>query len=504
MATRFANTVRSYGVHTRYPVFAKLVRDRGWRSQPAVPRRCRRASFRLLLLGLFPRGIMIRMGVLSFLSLGSGRGQPGFAHSEDAHFSNSVNSGFADSADFLSRPSRRESDAQRLRRSGSARQKWLIALLLVTCYLLATAVFALMGVVAWKSIALLYAAAIFALTVFVLVVRWGWQANRSEQRLKLPIALVSFVFMLALVYLEPATQILLGPFAFVTLAYGMYRVPRNASLFLVAVLLLAYAGVIAAHYAQQQNSALLRLEILHFASLALSLPGFVYLTGKASLLHRILNKAGHRIRTIEADAERDVLLGCYNRRFIVQALEEQKLLADELNIPLCIAILDLDHFKRINDEMGHLGGDEVLRAFARVAQQTVREDDIFGRYGGEEFLLVFPGTSLLPALNTCERLRAQVEAHPWPAPMRGRVTVSIGVTEYVRGESVLEFFSRADTATYLAKEGGRNQVVVEEPVRISKAPVDEPPISVPFDVDEEEAQMLVDEAGLIDARRSQA
>ena len=79
-------------------------------------------------------------------------------------------------------------------------------------------------------------------------------------------------------------------------------------------------------------------------------------------------------------------------------------------------------------------------------------------------MLIFPATSLLPALNTCERIRAQVEAHAWKGLLRGKVTVSIGVTQYVPGESVLEFFSRADTATYLAKEGGRNQVVVEEPI----------------------------------------
>jgi diguanylate cyclase (GGDEF)-like protein len=146
------------------------------------------------------------------------------------------------------------------------------------------------------------------------------------------------------------------------------------------------------------------------------------------------------------------------------ALEEQKQLADESGIPLCMAVLDLDHFKRINDELGHLGGDEVLRTFARIAQQGVRGGDVFGRYGGEEFLLIFPGTSLLPALNTCERIRAQVESYAWSSLLKGRVTVSVGVTQYVLGESVLEFFSRADTAMYLAKEGGRNQVVVEEPV----------------------------------------
>ena len=111
------------------------------------------------------------------------------------------------------------------------------------------------------------------------------------------------------------------------------------------------------------------------------------------------------------------------------------------------------------------GGDQVLRDFGRLAQQSVRSGEVFGRYGGEEFLMIFPATSLLPALNICERIRAQIEVHNWDSRLRTGVTVSIGVTQYVIGESVMEFFSRADTAMYLAKEGGRNQVVVEEPTR---------------------------------------
>ncbi len=144
-------------------------------------------------------------------------------------------------------------------------------------------------------------------------------------------------------------------------------------------------------------------------------------------------------------------------------LEEQKRYADEHGTPLCLAVLDLDYFKRINDEVGHLAGDEVLRTFSLVAQENIRSSDIFGRYGGEEFLLILPETSLLAALNTAERTREQVEHYPWTGKLRDMVTVSIGLTQYISGESVLDLFSRTDTAMYLAKRGGRNQVVVEEP-----------------------------------------
>lgn len=445
------------------------------------------------------------MGAFGFRSMFSARRDVGFAMSEGFPLSDTMASGFNDSADHSGQFSRRQSDAVRLRRQRSNAQKWVIVLSLIGGFGAVTLLVHLLGYVQMRTLLALLGMVAVGLVAFLLLFRTGLHLKFREKRLKLPIVVCCLAGMLGLVYLDPAMQILLAPFTFVALAYGMYRISRNMAFVLVGAELLGYAGVIALHYFEQQNLALFKLEAMHFAALAVALPGFVYLTGKVPLLHMVLNQASRKIRTIEADARRDTQLGCYNRRYIVAALEEQKQLADELGMPLCIAILDLDHFKRINDEMGHLGGDEVLRTFSRVAQQSVRDEDIFGRYGGEEFLLIFPGTSLLPALNTCERVRAQVEDHVWSDGMRCRVTVSIGVTQYVHGESVLEFFSRADTATYLAKEGGRNQVVVEEPVERSK----NADFAATGDVLSEDAGegtdedfLLLEEAGLIESSRA--
>lgn len=445
------------------------------------------------------------MGI-PFLSLFSARRRLGFAHSEGFPMSEQMASGFADSAASSSQFGRRQTDLNRLRRSRSSAHKWLVVLGLLLGFCAVAVVYRSMGYIQTRTL--------LALAMLVLVIPVGflalfhgrWNLKFREKRLKLPIVVCALASMLWLVYLDPAMQMLLTPFVFVALAYGMYRISRNRAFVLAFGVLVGYAVVIALHFLEQGNVALLKLEFMHFVALATALPSFVYLTGKVPLLHMVLNRASRKIRSIEADAQRDALLGCYNRRYIVAALEEQKQLADETGLPLCIAILDLDHFKRINDEMGHLGGDEVLRTFARVAQQSVRDEDIFGRYGGEEFLLVFPQTSLLPALNTCERVRAQVESHAWGADMRCRVSVSIGVTQYVRGESVLEFFSRADTATYLAKEGGRNQVVVEEPVERSsehQAESDGLDDDLGMEVeDDDDDYSLVEEAGFIEQSRS--
>ena len=362
------------------------------------------------------------------------------------------------------RPARRALDSVGSRGSSNVRQQWLQAGALIGLYVLTVVGFYVVGVVELQVLALVGALVSSGCAAFWCVFRTGLYKKLRHRHVKLAIVATALVSMLGVFYVAPVTQILLAPFAFVAVAYGIFTVPRSALLSLAIAVMALYAAVVGLHYLERQNQALLRLEVLHFLALAASLPAFIMLTGRVQRLYRSLYHASRKIKNIQEDAQRDALLGCFNRRYILAALEEQKQLADESGIPLCLAVLDIDHFKRINDERGHLEGDEVLRTFARIAQQGVRGGDMFGRYGGEEFLLIFPGTSLLPALNTCERIRAQVENHAWSGLLKGRVTVSVGVTQYVMGESVLEFFSRADTAMYLAKEGGRNQVVVEEPV----------------------------------------
>jgi diguanylate cyclase (GGDEF)-like protein len=371
---------------------------------------------------------------------------------------------FADSSAEVEHRSGGQSDVAPVISKRSAGQKWLIGMSLIGLYVLAAVVFYALGMVQSTTLYVLVGCAVLLATLFFALFRFRVHLLFRDKRLKLPIVVAALSCMLLMVYLDPAMQILFAPFSFVVLAYGMYRVSHRNAYVLAFCLLGGYLLIMALHYQERQNNALLQLELLHFVSLMVAMPAFVFLTGKVQVLHRILNRASRKLKNIQADAQLDKQLGCFNRHYMVAALEEQKQVADETGIPLCLAVMDLDHFKRINDELGHLGGDKVLRTFARVGQENARGGDILGRYGGEEFLLIFPATVLLPALNTCECIRAQIESYPWEGMLRSRVTVSIGVTQYIPGESVLEFFSRADTAMYLAKEGGRNQVVVEEPV----------------------------------------
>jgi diguanylate cyclase (GGDEF)-like protein len=330
-------------------------------------------------------------------------------------------------------------------------------------YLFALSVFCLIGAIDRVTLVATFCAVVLAGLVFYLLYARSKSKRQAEKRLTGPIAVCALAVMLVVTYIAPESRPVFSSFVFVAIAYGMYYLSRRAMLLLSAGTLAGFAAVIGLHHLQRHDAALFQAEMLALMVLALTLPGFVLLAGRVRQLHSALYKAGVKIRNIEEKARRDPMLGCFNRRFMVAALEEQKRLADENGAPLCLAVIDLDHFKRINDDVGHLAGDEVLRCFANVARDNIRQFDVFGRYGGEEFLLILPHTPLLAALNTAERIREKVECHRWKIDLNGPVTVSIGLTQYNAGESVLDLFSRTDTAMYLAKRGGRNQVVVEEP-----------------------------------------
>ncbi|MGB1222439.1 MAG: GGDEF domain-containing protein, partial [Alcanivoracaceae bacterium] len=159
---------------------------------------------------------------------------------------------------------------------------------------------------------------------------------------------------------------------------------------------------------------------------------------------------------------RDPLTGLFNRRHIMDILSQQQALADSGDYHFSLCYLDLDHFKNINDTYGHGVGDEVLRRFARLVHDSLREADYTGRLGGEEFVLVLSQTELGEAAYVCERLRASLEKtgfHDLNEALD--VTVSVGVAQYRPGERIDETLARADTCLYRAKESGRNRVVTE-------------------------------------------
>lgn len=171
------------------------------------------------------------------------------------------------------------------------------------------------------------------------------------------------------------------------------------------------------------------------------------------------------IRKLEEQVSRDGLTGLINHRAIMERLEVALKAGQRYGQPVAVLMADLDHFKLINDALGHQVGDLALRAVADALQQGVRASDECGRYGGEEFLMVLPQTAAGDALELAERLRLQVEALALPALRQHRLTLSFGVAVYhgLGAVDAGEMVRRADDALYRAKAEGRNRCVLESP-----------------------------------------
>src|SRR3984893_14338130 len=170
-----------------------------------------------------------------------------------------------------------------------------------------------------------------------------------------------------------------------------------------------------------------------------------------------LKAANNRIEEL---AELDELTGSFNRRCIMRMLDDELARARRLKTSCAIALIDLDWFKRVNDHYGHPIGDEVLRTFAIAVFANIRHIDRFGRYGGEEFLLVLPDTPDDEAERTLNRLRAIIADLDWSAFSPGmQVTISAGVATLKPDETPETFLARADSALYIAKARGRNRIV---------------------------------------------
>ncbi len=158
-------------------------------------------------------------------------------------------------------------------------------------------------------------------------------------------------------------------------------------------------------------------------------------------------------------AETDTLTALYNRRRVLELAEVEFERSRRYGVEFCVAILDLDHFKYINDHYGHDCGDTVLKTFAQICKRTLRQTDIVGRWGGEEFVALLPHTHVSTAVTTLDRLRVRLAEYP--IPYQGQelhVTVSVGVAQLQGDADFNVLLNRADQALYSAKSQGRNGV----------------------------------------------
>jgi diguanylate cyclase (GGDEF)-like protein len=277
-------------------------------------------------------------------------------------------------------------------------------------------------------------------------------------------SMVSLAIMLAFAYLVPEVGILFLCTLFVVFSFSALRsTPRQTAIAwtamafgLAALFLLTDKPISIPHQAHLERFATMLTFVL-------TIGRCMFLGIFASSLRESLYKRGVQLKEaykrIEELAELDELTGSFNRRCIMRMLDDEIARAHRTKTPFSVALIDLDWFKRINDAYGHPTGDEVLRTFAITVFANIRSIDRFGRYGGEEFLLILPETPHDVAARILDRQREIIAELDWSAFSPGmRVTISAGVATLAPNEAPDALLARADSALYAAKARGRNRI----------------------------------------------
>jgi diguanylate cyclase (GGDEF)-like protein len=166
-------------------------------------------------------------------------------------------------------------------------------------------------------------------------------------------------------------------------------------------------------------------------------------------------------RQYRDQAETDALTGIHNRTWMNEVFPRQLELSDRIGQNISLALIDIDHFKLVNDRHGHQTGDTALRHIAHIISSNLRATDLLARYGGEEIMVLMPATDIPTAMGICERLRLITENTPllMSKGVNIPMTISIGLAQLFSGEGIEELIERADKALYRAKDSGRNKIV---------------------------------------------
>lgn len=252
----------------------------------------------------------------------------------------------------------------------------------------------------------------------------------------------------------------------VPLMYGILALSTRQFINVGFWFLFLYLAMMTALWLNKPEVMDLGLEFIQIMAFILAIVsssiigGFIYsLRIKLRERNRELKEA---VAKIEELANLDSLTGIFNRRRIFEMLSQEVNRFSRAQGPFSVCMLDIDHFKDVNDLYGHQAGDDILRDIACKVSGNLRSIDGFGRYGGEEFLVVLPQTTLEGAIIKAQRICLQVKSLRFPAISEDLVvTVSIGVAEYYKSEDIDETLARADRCLYEAKHQGRNCVIAE-------------------------------------------
>jgi diguanylate cyclase (GGDEF)-like protein len=341
-------------------------------------------------------------------------------------------------------------------------QAWLACLLLFCCVLALHLAAALdlvdNGPLWWWS-----AASLAGMLVVVGLIRIGFNKSLRDPAMTTPQMLYAVLCAAWGYSFAGQAHSMVGFILAVILMFGMFGLGTRQVIW-VGIYVLALFGLVMAwtarHAPEHYPAAPLAMD---FLMLCIMVTGVGLLTVR---LHRMRDRLRRQKVELEAAlahihrlATHDDLTGLVNRRHMQELLENERMRLERSEQDWCVALIDLDHFKSVNDAHGHAIGDEVLRALSRHAHTLIRRTDVLARWGGEEFVLLLPNTPMAMATNSLERLREHFHAHPLVVQgMELPVSFSAGLTEHLRGESVAQTLERADKLCYQAKTLGRNRV----------------------------------------------
>ena len=299
---------------------------------------------------------------------------------------------------------------------------------------------------------------------FFVLMRSGLNQRFADPALTMQQMVFAIVAMAAAYVINPPVRGMLLMIVALVLMFAAFtlspRASRALGLFAVTVLGLVMLAM-ATHAPDTFDPT---VERIHFVFAAVVLPVISMLAGDLSAMRMRLKLQKTELQgalaRIHKLATRDDLTGLINRRHMEELAEmEQRRALRSGSLP-CLCLVDIDHFKRINDQHGHAAGDEVLRLFSRHAAASMRETDVLARWGGEEFLVLLPDTRPDEARMGFERLRRLLARDDaWGEQAHMRVSFSAGLTAWRQGEPMRDALARADHALYEAKASGRDRLV---------------------------------------------
>lgn len=294
-----------------------------------------------------------------------------------------------------------------------------------------------------------------------LFVRLGLNEKIKDPDLMLPLMVWSIICIIVPTYYmtEILRSVLIMNY-FLIMIFGVFKLNFkqfiNITLFSIALLSITITAVILTEEVNVYNEILI---VAMFSVVALS---FAFVCNKISELRQKLKSQKIELMNAFSDIQKisvtDELTGIYNRRYALNFISNQKIKADKGIDKFVICMIDIDHFKKINDTHGHDIGDLVLKAFSREVNHLIRSDDCFARFGGEEFVLILSHIDISISKEVVNRIMNKIREIRIPEVPELKITVSMGLVEYEKNTSLEELLKKSDNLLYIAKKNGRNQV----------------------------------------------